>query len=352
MTEINNQVVVQNTKAKAFKNALATAQETYIETISNSFNNMNLELTEYQKLCGMNIISKMKELADKEGLQISKMNQTNIMSILQQATMLNLNITASPRECYMILRNVKVGNNWTKEFEFGIEGDGNDKLLRKFGVDVQKVYPYWTVRENDEFTYPAFRGIEIEPPTWTPKDYHSKVVKIVYPVLNEDGSIQYHISERESVKSNLLAHISNNLMKNKDYPEDKKKELLKRLEPLDLEQIFEDDEALKIMSPSWSSLHSREAMILRKMRNNCIKKIPKDFTNAFIASTYEKTFDDYDQYQEAEDERINKEEALDVEVTNNIATEQITADVETGEVIVEVKEVQPQLQKPVTARPF
>ena len=59
-----------------------------------------------------------------------------------------------------------------------------------------------------------------------------------------------------------------------------------------LDQIFEDPDALKIMSPAWRAPHSREAMILRKMRNNAIKKIPKDFSDAFMAKAYESTFED------------------------------------------------------------
>ncbi|NLC96184.1 MAG: hypothetical protein GX675_01240 [Erysipelotrichaceae bacterium] len=356
MTANKNEVVTQSIKAKAFGNALASAQETYINLISESVGTMNLALTDYQKLCGMNVISKMKELADKEGLPISKMNQTNIMSILQQVTMLNLNITASPRECYMILRNVKIGDTWTKEFEFGIEGDGNDKLLRTYGVDIEKVHPYWVVRENDEFTYPAFKGLEIDPPTWIPKDYQSKVVRVVYPIQMQDGSVQYHIAEREGVKSNLLGHINNNLMKNKEYTDIKKKEVIARLDKLELDKIFEDEEALKIMSSSWSSPHSREAMILRKLRNNCIKKIPKDFTNSFVASTYEKTFEDYDQYEGQTDSRINKEEALEAEIMENVGTEQITLntpiDVETGEILEEVNIKEVSDVKAAKKRPF
>lgn len=352
MTELNNiknEVIAQNPKAKAFNNALAKAQETYINLVSDSIHNMNLELSEYQKVCGMNIISRMKELADKEGLQLSKMNQTNLMNILQTATMLNLNISATPRECYLITRNAKSKDGtWTKEFEFGIEGDGNDKLLRTFGVDIKKVYPHWQVREGDGFTYPAFKGIEIEPPTWIPKSYTGKIVRVVYPIEYNDGSMQYHISEREEVKVNLLAHINNNLMKNKDYTEEKKYELISRISNLSFEKIFDDKEAVKIMSPSWSSVHSRESMILRKMRNNCTKKIPKDFQNAFVSSSYEKTYEDYEQYNH-DNEEINKEDILEAEVTQNIASETIEIDADTGEVIETstIKET-----KQVNERPF
>lgn len=353
-TNTSTSVVAQSTQSRPFQNALAAAQQTYIKTITDSFSNMNLELSEYQKLCGMNIITKMKEFADKEGLQLSKMNQTNLMNILQTATMLNLNISAVPRECYIITRNVKAKDgSWTKEFEFGIEGDGNDKLLRTYGVDIKKVYPHWLVREGDEFTYPAFKGIDIEPPTWTPKSYTGKVVRVVYPVLMNDDTIQYNIAERENVKNNLLAHINNNLMKNKDYTEEKKEELINRISGLNFEKIFEDKEALKIMSPSWSSPHSREEMIIRKMRNNCTKKIPKDFKNAFVSTSYEKTYEDYDQYENTNtDERINKEYALDVEISNNLATEEIKFNEETGEVIEVVDQTKQPKQTKVNERPF
>ena len=91
------------------------------------------------------------------------------------------------------------------------EGDGNDALLRNYGNDV-KVYPCWIVKEEDEFTYPKRKGIEVEPPTWEEKGLSNKVVRVVYPVKLKDGTIEYLISERESVKVNLIAHIRNNMM--------------------------------------------------------------------------------------------------------------------------------------------
>lgn len=140
----------------------------------------------------------------------------------------------------------------------------------------------------------------------------------------KDGNVEYHIAEREEVRVNLLAHISNNLMKVKDGSPyyRKKEEINERLSTKTLDEIFKDPDALKIMSPAWRSPHSREAMIVRKMRNNATKKIPKDFSNAFVTKAYEESFDDYEQYQG--DPRINAEEALDVEFTENAASEPIT----------------------------
>ena len=34
----------------------------------------------------------------------------------------------------------------------------------------------------------------------------------MYPLQKNDGTIEYHIAEREGVVKNLLAHINNNMM--------------------------------------------------------------------------------------------------------------------------------------------
>ena len=321
MTETNNKVVATNITNKSYTTALTKAQDVYTNMITNAFQGLNIEYTNYQKICVINAVTQMQTLAEKEGLSLSRMNQSNVINILQTIAMLNLNLSSSPRECYIITRNVqKKDGTWDKVFEMGIEGDGNDKILRQFGVNVKKVHNCWKVRENDGFTFPSFNGLEITAPTWSPK-YTGKIIRVVYPIEMDDGTVEYHISEREEVKVNLLAHISNNLMKSSAFAESKKVEIKKRLADLTLDKIFEDMDALTIMSPSWREQHSREAMIERKMRNNCIKKIPKDFTNAFIEKAYESTFEDYDQYRE--DERINKEEALEAEIETNANKEKI-----------------------------
>ncbi len=330
--------MTENKKVKApaiVTSGLQKAQEAFMNGLEESSKQMSIQLDEEQKTCGNNMITKMQELLVGEGKSFNEMDRNNIINILQTTTMLRLNASATPRECYVILRNKKVGDTWTKEFEFGVEGDGNDKILREYGVGITKVYPIWLVREKDEFTYPSFKGVEITPPTWTPKDYTSKIIRVVYPVLMEDDSIIYHISERESVVTNLQAHISNNLMKSKAGD---KEQVLAKIGPMSLEEIINDPTLQNHISPAWKSPGSREAMIVRKMRNNCIKKIPKDFKNAFIASTYEKTYEDYDQYQE--DERINKMEAIDAKIESNAQTEELKANVEVIDVEKEVEEVE------------
>lgn len=305
---------------KEFKTALAKVQETFTKMVVQNGAEMHLQYDEYQKLCVMNMLAKMQELAISNGLEITNMDLNNITGILQTCAMLNLNVTAVPRECYVITRNTKVGNEWKKVFEFGIEGDGNDKLLRKFGVDVDKVISPWIVREKDGFTYPSFNGLEITPPTWQPKDYTSDIVRIVYPIIKTDKSVEFHISERESVVHNLQAHISNNIMKNKNLNDTDRDTLNDMASKKTLDEILSCPELLPHISPAWKNAGSRDAMIMRKMKNNATKKYPKDFKNAFVSSAFESTYEDYDQYH---DERINKEEAVEAEVQESAMSQHV-----------------------------
>ena len=290
---------------KQVKTALVKATEEFTNMLVKQAEDLSIQYSTYQIMCVANTIAKMQEVLVKEGLTFNDIDKTSITLILQQVAMLQINLAAVPREGYVILRSEKIVikdpqgkeiEKWIKKFEFGLEGDGNDSILRHYGVDVEKVYNPWLVRENDGFEYPGFNGLELTPPKWFPKDYHSKVIRVVYPIKKKDGSIEYHIAERESVVKNLQAHISNNLMKNKKINDDKKTEILNKIANMTLESILNNEEFKEWISPAWKSPHSREDMIIRKMRNNAVKKIPKDFKNAYIKNEYEKTFDDYEQY--------------------------------------------------------
>lgn len=339
-----------NNHQLSFKSStgLGKAQEYYMAEIGTIATNNRVQLDAEQMACGNNMIAAMFNLAAKDGLQLNSFDRNEIIQILQKATMLRLNVAAEPHECYLITRNQKVGNNWVKKFEFGIEGDGNDKLLRKYGVDVAKTHKFWIVREHDEFTPPSFNGLEITPPTWKPKDFYSKVVRVVYPIEKTDGTIEWNIAEREEVRINLLAHINQNIMKNKDYTDAAKAKLSDRIANMTLDELFADQECLKIMSPAWAAPHSRESMILRKMRNNATRRYPKEFSSAFQELTYAETIDDTPR-----DARIDAEAALEAEVEQHTGTEQIERPVQfdeaTGEIINEPTE-EPKKETRTTAK--
>ena len=230
--------------------------------------------------------------------------------------------------------------------ELGIEGDGNDAILRQFGVGVKKVHTVWLVKEGDLFVYPKHKGMEMTPPEWEEKGQSQKVIRIVYPVEMVDGHVEYLISERESVKTNLFAHVRNNLMNetfgivtgtkkqgNKEVPRtrydatpDEKKQIDAKKEEIysalrnceTLEDMLSCEIAKPFISAAW--LDTPEAMVVRKMRNNAIKKYPKDF-NAIASQSLVQMDETYQQVQEEIDQNANREDFIVDDVIDSAAKE-------------------------------
>lgn len=256
--------------------------------ISSQLSNNGIEMTDYQRQVVISAISAINTTLENSSLSISQIDQSNLTQILLTVAALQLNADATPREVYFIVRKSK---NAKPKIEMNIEGDGNDALLARFGRDVKKIYPYWAIREGDDFTYPSHRGVETTPPTWVEKGI-GKVIRVVYPIESQNGSINYYIGERADVKKNLIAHMMNNLMWDKDKIA-KKTEIRQKTENMTLDEILDDDDLVKTgqISPAWREPQSRESMIIRKMRNNVTKKIPKDFSSSFVANQYQEVTD-------------------------------------------------------------
>ena len=252
---------------------------------------------------------------------MGNLNTSNLREVVAQCASLKLNASAMPREVYFQLRNKQIGGQWCKVVEMGIEGDGNDSLLRQFGNNIDTVYPVWLVKEGDDFTYPRRRGIEIEPAEWTPKGLSDKTVRVVYPVKLKDGTIDYLIAEREPVRTNLIAHIRNNLLnetfgicenrykatpKQKEQIRARKEEVLSAIRECEtLEDILRCEAAKPYISAAW--LDTPEAMIVRKMRNNAIKKFPKNL-NSMASSSLLQLDETYKTAQEEVRESENSQE--------------------------------------------
>jgi hypothetical protein len=306
------------TEVKVAKTQLAKVNDTYLPMITDQLENNNITFSEYAKNCVVNAISAINSVLDTSGISWGdeQLDKNGITQILLNVAALQLNATANPRECYFQLRNVSYKgadgkSAWKKKIEMGIEGDGYDSLVNRFGRDVKKVYPHWLVRENDDFKYPRYAGLELTPPEWSPKG-EGKIVRVVYPIQSTDGTVDYYISERADVKRNLIAHISNNLMNEtfgvcadrykateaqKAEIAEKKRELLNKAKELDLDALLDSAEFDKFISPAWKEEQSRESMIIRKMRNNIVKKIPKNFASSFEAEIYNENTDEaYKEY--------------------------------------------------------
>lgn len=284
-----------------FNTYLAKVNDAYMPMIERQMASHQIEFGDYSKKCVMNAIGTINQMLDKQGINFSHpdLDQSNLTSLLLNVAHLELNSIAQPSECYFQIRNVKVGDKYKKQIEFGIQADGYDAILSRFGRNVKKVYPHWLVREGDHFEYPMYNGMEFTPPKWQPTG-KGKVVRVVYPVLHTDNTIHFYIGERDDVLNNLLAHINNNLM-NEAFGiaenrykatkaqliqiNEKKAELKAKAKSLGWD-VLDNPEFDPYISPSWKEDFSRESMIVRKIRNNIVKKIPKDFGSPAIFESF------------------------------------------------------------------
>lgn len=330
-------------KKQEFTTGLSQWTNTITGLVTRDFERNGVQYDEYSKQCAMNAMSAIYQLVQNtDKTDMNNLTTSNLREVVAQCASLKLNANAMPREVFFQLRSKQINGQWVKMVEMGIEGDGNDSLLRQFGNNIDTVYPVWLVKEGDDFTYPRRRGIEIEPAEWTPKGLSDKTVRVVYPVKLKDGTIDYLIAEREPVRTNLIAHIRNNLMnetfgicENRYKATDKQKAEIKskKDEILSVFRACETvDDMLKCeyavtpyVSAAW--LDTPEAMIVRKMRNNAIKKFPKNL-NSMASSSLLQLDETYKASQEEIAENENSEEFA-------IEEENVVADSDAVEVATE-----------------
>ena len=324
MAETKNQL-----QRAVFQNEVARVTNACVESTRQMLEERGVTFDDYSKQCVIAAMGAIYSMLHNQGLGPSDVNSSNLQSTLLTVAALKLNANAVPREVYFQIRSVNASgknqpDNWEKQIEMGIEGDGNDALTAKFGRGVKTIHPYWAVRSCDQFSYGKRVGLNVEPPTWEPSG-QGEVVRVVYPIEYQDGHVEYMVGERADVLRNLYAHISNNLMNEtfgicksryeatpaqKKQIQDKKAEIMDKAKSLgDLDMILDDKDLQPYISPAWSEPQSRESMIIRKMRNNVMKKIPKDFGNPVVAQEY-RMLDDvvYQKVHEEIAENANAEE--------------------------------------------
>lgn len=288
MAEKKNEVT-----KKEFTTALSQWSNEITGLIARDYEACGVKFDDYSKQCALeamtaifNLVKNSPKLKDMNSLDTS-----NLRGIVERCASLKLNANAYPRECYFQLRNVKVGDGWQQIVEMGIEGAGYDSLLANYGKDVDRVYPYWVVKEGDTYIPPKHRGIEVTPPEWEEKGLSERAVKVVYPVKLTDGTITYLTAEREGVRVNLLAHVKQNMMnetfgvcadrykateKQQAEIKEKKEEILNALRECEtVDDMLKCEIARKFISGAW--LDTPESMIQRKMCNNATRKFPKNY---------------------------------------------------------------------------
>ena len=325
---------------KEFTTALSQWSNEVTGLVRRDSESVGVTFDEYSRTCAMNAMTSIFHLVQQtDKASLNQMDTSNLREVVAQAASLKLNANAVPRECYFQLRNKKIGDKYVKVVEMGVEGNGNDAMLRNFGVEVKTVYPCWLVKEGDEFTYPKRKGMKMEPPEWEEKGLSNKVVRVVYPILLNDGTEQYLIAERDGVKVNLFAHIKNNLLnetfglaesaykatpKQKEQIKAKKEEIFAELRKCNtVDEMLACEIAKPYMSPAW--LDTPESMIVRKMRNNAIRNFPKDMNSIANRSMLELD----DTYKASREEVESEANTVDFEEGEVVEVEAETVDTET-----------------------
>ena len=276
------------------------------------------ELTEYGKRCIINAIGGLVQVCKGQNINMQSLDPTLLRLQLANVGYLELNYSAS--EIYFDLRKTTV---WSEEpdpntgkktardvYQVTIkpQGIGNEQLTRKYGVGLKPntgLRSPWLVREGDEFEYPQFDGIKVTPPKWRMKNPDGKVILVVYCAEKVDGDVEYLMATRESVKPNIVAQIRQNTMysfkkKNKDGKEyqDKqaKAEFYEKLneyaESHSLQELL--DAYADYVNPTYTSGGSKEAMIIRKMKNNALKNYPKDYGQSYVVDAAKEMYEDRD----------------------------------------------------------
>lgn len=321
-----------------YKTMLVNANNTYLGMIEKQMEGHNIRIEEYGKTCVINAISAINELLTKNQLSFNnpELDTSSLTTALITVATLQLNAKASNHEIYFQLRNVKVKENgndvYKKQLEWGIEGDGWDALISRFGRNIKQVYPFWLVRSGDTYIPPRHKGLDLTPPEWE-ETGNGEVVRVVYPILFNDNSVHFYTCEKDDVLKNLYAHINNNLMNEtfgicksryeatvaqKKEIDAKKKAILDKAKKLGWGAL-DDAEITPFISPSWTEYHARESMIIRKMRNRICKAIPKDFGSAYASDVYNRASDE--NYAEAIDKLdVPATEAYLDEGTGEVAT--------------------------------
>lgn len=296
------------------RETMLSTTNAWIKRLSAFASSNDIKFDNYQKDIVVNTVRKIGE----NGYDIFAYDQNNVADVLYQTAFLRLNPSATPRHCYFINRDVyESGRRVGSKLEMGIEGEGNDEILRKFGVGIKRdenneavgVHKVWIVREGDEYQEGYFNGIAYTPPTWRPKllkagEKKGKVLKIVYPIERTNGEVEFWAADREDLQPIILKHIEQNLMGYRKADKDGFNKLMRELRELTFDEIIDKHQHTEVSFKNYGKDFNvrliqdsyvgstGEAMTIRKLRNVAIRNFPKNFDTTVIETLYRKTFEE------------------------------------------------------------
>ena len=331
-------------------------QEKLLGELDKANQEFGADFTPYGRTCAINCIAGIVAFTKANEIDFGSIDPTLLRLQVQNIGYTELNYSAIPSEIYFDLRKTYVNGKEMYSIAIKPQGAGNEKLVRKYGVGLKKgsgLHNAILVREGDEFIMPQFNGMEMTPPIYKPqlKNANNKIIAVFYPAEKEDGSVEYLIATRESVKANIIAQVRQNTLyrftkqvervgKNgqkytkeevdKEARDKFYEELNKKAESMTLDEFLNDEEVLKYVNPTYTSGGSKEQMILRKMKNNALKNYPKEYDNTYIKNAVENMFEEQDKSVLERKDIVKKvEKELDEDLNDDVIMDFSTNDEET-----------------------
>lgn len=320
---------------------------------------MDVEFTQYGRKCVVNAIGSLILYCQNNDISLSSINSILLKTQLQNVGLTELNCAGLPSEAYFDFRKTTVektneNGEVEKKTVYNVsikpQGAGNEKLVRKYGVGLKKetgLHQAILIHEGDIVTMPQYEGSTITPMKIETKfeNINNKIIGVAYVIEKVDGTEDYLIATREGIKPNIVAQIRQNTLYSFKVSGDKYKVDIKARDEFyakldaDAEKMNVDEllTAYKdYVNPTYTSGGSKEAMILRKMKNNALKYYPKEYDNSFIKNAVESMFEEQDE-SVMEKPKILKEVDVVEKVEQEIAEEPV---VENAPIDFEVKDAE------------
>ena len=316
-----NKIMANITKTE--EKALFNNQKAFIKELELTAANTGANYTDYGIKCMVNGYAALLSVCNQQKIKLSEFDGALLRTAFSNLGYTELNFAAN--ECYFDIRKVYEGEGQNKKlvgYSIAVrpQGVGNEKLVRKYGVNVKTLHPCWLVREGDKFILPSYNGLSMTAPVWERDiaNLNNKVVMVVYPIeIKGDDKVEYLMATRESVKSNLVAHIRQNMLyKLFGTARDQKyAELDADAEKMKFDELLNSAKWREWINPNWLSSSSRESMVIRKMQNNALKNYPKEYDSTQMQEAVKSMSEDYDESLEL------KANAIEIDAVEKVEKE-------------------------------
>ena len=269
-----------------------------IGEIEKTAQEIGTSFTDYGKRCMVNAYAALISQMKSQGISFNDVDGAMLRLAFQNVGYTELNFAAQPSECYFDFRKFKDANG-VYHYTVAIkpQGAGNEKLVRKYGVQIRNLLPCWLIREGDEYTLPYWDGTTMTQPTWRPKGFDNKVIMVIYPLEKTNGRTEYLIATRESIKPNIVSQIRQNglyAFKDSKQRDEFYRQLDEDAEKCNVDELIRLEKYREFLSPTYLSYGAREQMIIRKMQNNALKNYPKEYDSNAIREAVENMYEDND----------------------------------------------------------